>query len=261
MPNPTDSYELYECPAWFQDKLTEIGGLNKFDEPLFRCVWGQGGQPECFYRAGGHWHVPSEPSFIGYRNLLLGGGTAAWLLLQWHDAVEYGSPESFYVSTHDDETELQDLGEYPYFGRYQVLFNMSHRAMVDGKFVIEAMPLNSFILDQVVPIIMEAKEISYEKYMAAMKGMKEKEDQDDLNMIEDCMRDAKMAFKGPVSYARQGCRTSIIDRKVEQMQKHINMMLANAKVLGKGMSVQPETSRLTQEFLKSKNRTQKDSRR
>ena len=259
MPNPTDTYELYECPEWFQDKLTEIGGVNKFDEPLFRCVWGQGGQSECFYRAGGHWHVEGQPSYIGYRELLLGSGTPSWLLLQWHDAVEYGSPETYYVATHDDETELYDTGEYPYSGRYQVLFNMSHRAMVGGKFVIESMPLNSFILDQVVPIIMEAKDISYEKYMAAQKGLKEKEDQADLSMVEDAMRDAKVAFKGPTSYARQGCRTHFIDKKVEQMQRHINTMLANAKVLGKGMSAQPEGSRLTQEFLKSK--IQNDSRR
>ncbi len=236
MSNQTDSYELYECPSWFQDKLTEIGGVNKFDEPLFRCVWGQGGQPEGLYRAGGHWHVEGQPSFIGYRDLLLGNGTPAWLLLQWHDATEFGSPESYYISTHDDETNLQDLAEYPYFGRYRVLFNMSYRAMIDGKFVVEAMPLNSFILDSVVPIILEAKDISYEKSMAAMKGLKEAEDKADTDMIEDCLRDAKLAFKGPVSYARQGCRTSLIDRKVEKMSRHWNKMVANARMLGKGLS-------------------------
>ena len=236
MPDPTDSYELYECPEWFQDRLTFVGGVNKFDEPLFRCVWGQGGQPECFYRAGGHWHVPGQPSYIGYRDLLLGNGTPAWLLLQWHDAVDYGSPESFYVSTHDDETGLQDLGEYAYFGRYQVLFNMSYRAMVDGKFKVEAMPLNSFVLDSVVPIILEAKDISYEKTMAAMKGLKEAEDKADTDMIEDCLRDAKRAFKGPVSYARQGCRTHFLDKRVESMTRNWNRMVTNARQLGRGLS-------------------------
>jgi hypothetical protein len=236
MPNLTDSYEQYEVPGWFQDKLTEIGGVNKFDEPLFRCVWGQGGQEECLYRSGGHWHVEGQESFKGYRSLLVGGGTPSWLLLQWHDAVEFGTPESFYVSTLDEETNLADLGEYPYFGRYLLLYNMCYRGMVDGKFKVEAMPLNSFILDDVIPIILEAKDISYEKTMAALKGIKEKEDQDDVNMVEDVMRDSKMAFKGPVSYARQGCRTSIIDRKMEHMQRNINKMVANARMLGKGLS-------------------------
>ena len=86
--------------------------------------------------------------------------------------------------------------------------------MQGGKLRIEAMPLNSFVLDTIVPIILQAREISYEKTMAALKDQKEREDTADLNMIEDAMRDASMAFKGPVSYARQGCRTSIIDRKV-----------------------------------------------
>jgi hypothetical protein len=61
-----------------------------------------------------------------------------------------------------------------------------------------------------------------------------------------------LAFRGPVSYARQGCRTSLIDKKMEQMQRHINTMVANAKVLGKGMSSQAEDSALTQQFLRSK---------
>lgn len=252
MGSPTDSYQQYECPEWFQEKLTEIGGVNKYDEPLFRVVWGQGGQPEALYRAGGHWHVEGQASFKGYRDLLLGGGTPSWCLLQWHDAVEYGTPESYYVAMLDDETNLSDLGEYPYFGRYRLLYNMSYRAMVNGKLAIEAMPLNTFVLDAIVPIIMEAKDISYETTMAAMKEMKEQEDQADLAMIEDAMLDAKVAFKGPVSYARQGCRTHYIDKRVEQLQRHMNQISANAKMLGKGMSTQQETSPMAQQILRQK---------
>lgn len=247
-----EEYQQYECPEWFQEKLTEIGGVNRYDEPNFIVRWGQGGQEGCTYRSGGHWHVEGQPSFVGYRDLLVGGGTPSWLLMQWEDAITYGTPESYYVSTVDDETNMQDLGEYPYFGRYRMLYNMCWRDMSQGKMRIEAMPLNSFILRTVVPIIMEARDISYEKTMAAMKGIKEKEDQDDTNMIEDAMRDSKLAFKGPVSYARQGCRTSIIDRKVEHMQRHINKMVTNARTLGRGLSVQSENSDLTQDFLRSK---------
>jgi hypothetical protein len=252
MPNPTDSYEQYEVPAWFQERLTEIGGVNIYDEPNFRCVWGQGGQPEGLYRAGGAWNVDGQLSFQGYRDLLIGGGTPSWCLLQWHPAIHFGTPESYYVGNLDEETNLQILGEYPYSGKYVMLYNMCYRSMVQGKMKIEAMPLNSFVLDTVVPIILEAKDISYEKTMAAMKGLKEVEDKADCDMIEDVMRDSKMAFKGPVSYARQGCRTSIIDRKMEQMQRHINTMVANAQVLGKGMSTQSEDSDLTQQFLRRK---------
>jgi hypothetical protein len=252
MANPTDSYEQYEAPEWFSDKLKEIGGVNQYDEANFIVRWGQGGQPECLYRGGGAWHVEGQPSFMGYRDLLIGGGTPSWCLLQWHPAVHFGTPESYYVGNLDEETNLQILGEYPYFGKYVMLYNMCYRGMVQGKMQIEAMPLNSFVLDTVVPIILEAKDISYEKTMAALKGLKEAEDQSDVNMIEDVMRDSKLAFKGPVSYARQGCRTSLIDKKMESMQRNINKMVANAQMLGKGLSSQAEDSSLTQQFLRRK---------
>ena len=90
-----ETYQQYECPQWFQDKLTEVGGVNRYDLPNFRCVWGQGGQEECLYRSGGHWHADNEASFKGYRDLLIGGGTPSWCLLQWKDAVQFGTPESF----------------------------------------------------------------------------------------------------------------------------------------------------------------------
>ena len=108
--------------------------------------------------------------------------------------------------------------------------------MKDGKMSVEPMVLNSFVLDTVVPIIMQAKEISYAKTMAALKEQKDKDDAADLAMIEDCMRDAKLAFKGPVSYARQGCHTSIIDRKVEQLTRNWNKIVTNARSLGRGLS-------------------------
>ena len=236
MSDPTDHYQQYQCPEWFQDELTSIGGENRYSEPNFICRWGMGGEDECVYRAGGEWAVEGQPSFRGYRSLLIGGGTPSWMLLQWQPPETFGSPESFYVGNYDPDTDLQTLGEYCYKGKYVLLYNMCWRDMQNGKMNIEAMPLNSFVLDTVVPIIMQAKEISYAKTMAALKEQKDKDDAADLAMIEDCMRDAKLAFKGPVSYARQGCHTSIIDRKVEQLTRNWNKIVTNARSLGRGLS-------------------------
>ena len=236
MPNPVDTYQQYQCPEWFSEELKRIGGENRYGEANFICRWGQGGQDECLYRAGGEWAVEGQPSYRGYRSLLLGGGTPSWMLMQWQDGLMYGTPESFYVGNLDLDTDLQTLGEYPFQGKYVMLYNMCYRDMKDGKMNVEPMVLNSFILDTVLPIIVAAKEISYEKTMAALKEQKDKDDAADLAMIEDCMRDAKLAFKGPVSYARQGCRTSIIDKKVEQMTRNWNRMVTNAKSLGRGLS-------------------------
>jgi len=240
MPSPTASYQQYQCPEWFAEELKRIGGVNRYDQANFFCRWGQGGEPESMYRAGGHWDVDGIASVHGYRDLLISGGTPAWMLMQWDDAVHYGTPELYYVQNYDEDSNLQTLGEYPYQGKYKLLYNMCWRDMQNGKLRIEMMPLNSFVLDTIVPIILQAKEISYEKTMAAIKDQKEREDAADLAMIEDAMRDASLAFKGPVSYARQGCRTSLIDKKIEAMTRQWNKMVTNAKTLGRGLSVHSE---------------------
>ena len=117
MSSPTDKYQTYLCPEEFQERLTEIGGVNRYDEPNFILVWSQGGGLNSMYRAGGAWEVDGLPSFIGYRDLLIGGGVPCWALLQWHDASEYGTPEMYYVQNLDEDTQLQTLVEFPYNGR------------------------------------------------------------------------------------------------------------------------------------------------
>ncbi len=252
MSSLTDTYQQYQCPDEFQQRLTEVGGINRYDQPNFIIRWGQGGEDECTLRSGGYWDVEGLPSYHGYRDILVGGGTGSWLLMQWEDAVAYGTPESFYVGNYDEQSGLQNLGEYPYSGKYKLLYNMCWRDMQNGKLKIEGMPLNSFILDTVVPIILEAKEISWEKTKAALKEMQEKDDANDLTMIEDAMRDSAVAFKGPSSYAKQGCRTWHIDKKIEQMTRNWNKMVTNARALGRGLNAVDQSSSLAQEELRKR---------
>lgn len=233
MSSPTDKYKQYVCPDEFQERLTEIGGVNRYDEPNFILVWGQGGEEHALYRAGGYWDVEGLPSYHGYRDLLIGGGTASWCLLQWQDAIHYGTPEMYYVQNHDEQSDLQTIGEYPYSGRYKLLYNLSWSERRGNELLFEAMPLNSFLLETVVPIIQAAKDISWEKTKAALMDMKEKEDAADRAMIEDVMRTSAMPFKGnPVSYGKQGCRTSLVDKKMVEMTRHWNTIMHNVSQLG-----------------------------
>lgn len=237
MSNPVDEYQQYQCPTEFQERLNEIGGMNRYDSPNFLIRWSQGGEDECYFRAEGDWSVEGQPSFRGYRNLLIGGGTPSWALMQWEDAIVYGTPESYYVQNYDESTGLQTIGEYPYQGRYRVLYNLRWMERRGARYHCEAMPLNAFLLDTVVPIIVAAKDISFEKTKAAMQDIKEREDSEQLTRIEDCMRSSSLAFKGnPVSYTKQGCRTSLVDKKIEQMTHHWNAMMRRAGNLGKGLS-------------------------
>lgn len=237
MSSLTSAYQQYQCPQEFNDRLREIGGVNKYDQNNFLVRWAQGGEDECLYRGGGAWEVEGLPSFKGYRDLLLGGGTPSWMLLQWQDAVHFGTPESYYVMNFDQDTGLQDLGEFPYQGRYTLLYNLRWTERVGNKLVFEAMPLNSFLLETVVPIIMQAKDISWEKTRAALKDQQEKDDKADVSMIEDVMHSNAVPFHGnAVSYQKQGCRTSLIDKRIESMQRNWNKIMQNTSKLGKGLS-------------------------
>jgi hypothetical protein len=235
MPSLTHSYQQNLCPEEFQARLTDVGGVNRYDAPNFLLVWSQGGAPEALYRAGGSWDVDGLPSFRGYRDLLVGGGVPCWALLQWHDAVEYGTPEMYYIQNFDEDSGLQTLGEYPYYGRYQMLYNLRWTERVGNELKFEAMPLNSYLLDTIIPIILEARDISWEKTKAVMMDLKAREDAADANMIEDVMRSSAMPFKGsPVSYQKQGCRTALVDKKIEAMQRNWNKIMNNVSSLGGG---------------------------
>src|ERR1700734_3111728 len=99
------------APDDFQERLTYLGGVQKYDSPNFKIGWAQ---YETF-RAGGVWSV-DEKYYLGYRDLLSGSGEPCWTLFQYHAPEEYGSPESYYVQNYDETTGLQLLGEYPYSG-------------------------------------------------------------------------------------------------------------------------------------------------
>ncbi len=251
MPSPTYNYQQYLCPEEFQERLTDIGGVNRYDDPNFLLIWSQGGGPHATYRAGGQWAGDDQVSFRGYRDLLVGGGVPCWALMQWHDALEYGTPEIYYMQNYDEDTGLQILGEHPYHGRYQMLYNLRWSEMRQGHMHFEMMPLNTFLLDTVIPIITAAKDISWEKTKAVMADLKEREDKADVAMIEDVMRDSAVPFKGnAVSYQKQGCRTSLIDKKIEAMQRNWNRMITNASRLGRGLNSIDQSASIAQEELR-----------
>lgn len=118
-----------------------------------------------------------------------------------------------------------------------MLYNLRWSEMRNGKMFFEMMPLNTFLLDTVVPIITQAKDISWEKTKAVMQDLKEREDKADIDLIEDVMRTSALPFGGnAVSYQKQGCRTALVDKKIEAMQRNWNKMMTAASRLGRGLS-------------------------
>jgi len=224
--------EIHVCPQYYQDILTRIGGRNRYDEPNFKLVWAQYET----YVAGGEWSV-DEAYYRGYRKLLLGSGEPCWTLIQWHDAIEYGTPEAYYVRNYDESTGLQILGEYPYGGRYEVVYNLRWHTMENGKLTFHTMPLNNTLIDKVLPIMLMARGISWLKTKAAAEELKRREEDEKTRMIEKHLQEKDTGLgSGAVSFTRQGIRSTEIDRRMIEMQRMWNQLARAAAELPKGMS-------------------------
>lgn len=212
-------------PEDFQERLTFVGGVNKYDEPLFKIGWAQYET----YTAGGVFSV-DEAYFLGYRQLLSGSGEPCWALFQWHSPEEYGSPEYYYISNYDETTGLQQLGEYPYSGRYELMYHLRWHEVEDGKLTFHTMPLNNSVFDRVAQIVQIAKDISVEKIKAAYLAAKEAEKEENRLDIERHLRDHELPFAGSsVSFTRQGIRSTVIDKKMMDMQRRWSQLANSAK--------------------------------
>ena len=263
--------EQYKCPAEFQDRLTRIGGINRYGEPNFIIVWGQ----SWTVRRGGTWEQDDGTYFRGYRDVLE-DGRPCWILKKWNAPEIYGSPMLWFLQNREESTAvnppwletlrvmsehsregaemlkrvesemesrtgpdsgLQILGDFPWRGCYETVQPFVWKGLVNGRMVVESMPLNSMILDLVVPIILKAKEATFLQKKIAIQEMEARKDRAMLRSVEAKRHDANMAFRGPVSFARQGCRTSLVDQKVYAIQKHWDQAMRTMKGRGLGVSV------------------------
>lgn len=199
------------CPDDFQAALVEAGGVNIHDEANFKIVWGE---TETARVAGfdGYmdWPVFNPPK-----------GDSSWLLMEWQAAEIWGTPEAWYVENQDPSgTGLSLAGEYPYGGRYKIIFALNHKWVEDNELKIFRFPLSDMLLDRIVPLVQQAKEISYERHKAYWEAQKEIEGDEMATKIEQIRHNARLAFRGGlVSYSRQGIRTPYVDIKVAQMQQ------------------------------------------
>jgi hypothetical protein len=222
--------ERNQVPQEFQDYLTLLGGVNRYDQPMFKLAWAQ---TETRI-AGGTWSV-DECTRTGYRRLLTGSGEPCWVILQYHSAEEYGSPEGYYVANYDQESGLQTLGEYPYDGRYEVLYHLRWNELIDDKLTLHSFPLETWILDMIVPIVIAAKDVSLEKRKAAYLDARQRDEDEKTASIERHLQDKNIPFTGAVSFGRQGIRSTVIDQKALLLQREWANLQAAARKFRPGL--------------------------
>lgn len=212
--------ETRQTPPEFQERLTQKFGTNQFGDPHFKIEWGQ----SIFIRMGNLWRDKQGNERIGYRDRYQSYGPC-WVIMRWKAPIEYGSPRSYYVNTFDSLTHTYHTGEYPWRGRYEPVQPLMHKELdAKNNLVISHFPLSHYLIDTVIPLILAFEALSVEQKNAARQAAKEAKDREETEQVAEMMYSNLPSFYGPVSYSGQGCRTSLLDRKMDAIQRVWNRM-------------------------------------
>lgn len=222
---------LKQCPPEYQERLTRAGGLNRYGSPNFILVWGGSYR----VRRGGTWNS-GDYYYQGYRDELE-DGRPIWVLKQWFPPEVYGSPALWFDENRERESGLQLLGDFPWRGQYETVQPLISKEVVNGVLKIETMPLNGLIIDVLIPMIMAWKTVGDYRKRIAFEAWHDRKEKELDQKFEDSRHDAQMAFRGPVSYARQGCRTSLVDLRMRAIEQHWDRAVRILKRQGLGVTI------------------------
>lgn len=198
------------CPQWFQDRLTRIGGTNKYGEPRFKLVWGQSET----MRDGGYF---LRDGFLGYRDVPAIGGEACWALMMWEPAEKCGTPYRWYKDHTDETTGLVTLGQYPYKGRYRVIKKLIHRELVGGEWFTTRMEPTHFILDVMVPLIIGWNKINDQQRLGIIADEMAREEAEADRIMQDSLHDKKIRRDSP-----------LVQKRLELMERTMSQAMAIA---------------------------------
>jgi hypothetical protein len=209
------NFEPRECPPEFQERLDEAFGLNRFGGPNFKFGWCQTTR----IRIGNVWRDGFGGPDIGYREAYQSHGMACWTILQWKSPEEYGGPEAYYATQFDEGSGLYTCGEFPWEGRYESIQPLNRTEMVNGKLEFMHFELSHILIDRIIPMIIEAQQMSAEAVRAALKEQAEREDRELQQAIHDKTNENLPVWMDAVSYSKQGIRTSRLTQKMDAIEK------------------------------------------
>lgn len=205
-------YERLEAPEDFNAELAIRFGVNVYGGPAFRVIWGQTDTIRVSKASGGYEDYPR------------GGNVAAWLLQKWSPPEKWGTRTVFNIMNYDHENG-QLLREFPELGEYETIAQLPR--------------LDFAVIDWLVPSLTKVLALSAAQIKAAKEWAKEQQNRQEVDEITDRLMDALPTRYGPTSYGRGGCRTSILDQKMSEIQKvwtRNEKQIRAGKLLPKGMS-------------------------
>ena len=171
-----------------------------------------------------------------------GDGQPCWMIVKWFPPEHYGSPETYYANTFDSSTKLYFVGEYPWEGRYEIIQPLISKEFIDGKLVIEHFPLTHYLIDVILPMMEAHQRLTLEEQQAAKQLAAQMEKKKEMEDVADKFNEALPTYINPVSYSKQGCRTSLLDRKCHAIQQVWNRMASKGQELNLKKGIQQGAS-------------------
>lgn len=249
--------EPRKCPAEFQRRLTQRFGLNRFGDPNFKIMWGASE----FVRIGDVRRDKHGTERKGFKDEYLCHGMACWNILRWKPNYNYGTDDLWYMRTWDFPVKgMHFMGEYPWRGRYEIVQPLMWHEWTPGKTIVELMPkvlpngmiidvptprvvgremivhhmpLSHLLLDEIIPLLVHVERLTDDERRAAKEMVKRHEawkKKQEVAQLADEMMEALPRTYGPVSFSQQGCRTSVIDKKMEQIQNAMKRIMRRGKM-------------------------------
>jgi hypothetical protein len=240
---------MRSCPPEFQAELTRIGGVNQYYQPIFKLVWSEGER----ITVGGRW----KNGFEGYKHAPAYPGEPCWCLTVWEPAeVCGGGYESWMRDFRDEETGLLQCGGYPKYGNYRLLQRFMHREIVQqakehhslewsptlnmwrprvqvlqkAELRTYRMEPNGFMLDVMLPMLMNWRRLSNAAKIAALKQQEQWRKDEHLKALKN---------------AREGTRLSrtmrsgrLVQKRAEIIERGLRQAMARAAEWGLGMRME-----------------------
>lgn len=206
-----------KCPDWFQERLTRVGGTNKYGQPKFKLVWGETEK----MRDGGYF---IRDGYLGYRDVLTLGGEKCWALMMWEAPEKFGTPYRWYKDNTDETTGLVTLGRYPHQGRYRLIKKFIHRELVNGEWFTTRMEPTHFILEVMVPMIEDWERRSYAERMTIIREEQAREQKEVDRILDDSRRGVRIRKNSPM-----------VQKRIELMEKGMAQAMAIAAQTQRGM--------------------------
>ena len=117
-----------------------------------------------------------------------------------------------------------------------MLYNLRWNEIINGRIEFYTLPLNTTTFDLIIPILIAAKSVSYEKRRAACLEAKRVAEEERTGEIERHLRNSADPFgASAVSFTRQGIRSTVVDKRVLEMKSRWAELGKAAKGFRKGI--------------------------